>query len=174
MSAARPRVLILCCGNPAREDDGIGPAVAALLEQGLPDGVDVSADYQLAVEDAAEVADHEVVIFVDASTDAPEPFELREAASVREPGFSTHAVSPEQVMGLARELFAARTPGYILAVRGYSFRMFCEQMTERGRANAEAAARYLLDTLTSGQAAGAFSLARGSDGEQRTGARGKR
>ncbi len=50
------RVLVIGFGNPAREDDGIGPAVADRLEESGIDGVVVDADYQLTVENAADVA----------------------------------------------------------------------------------------------------------------------
>ena len=140
-------VLVIGVGNPAREDDGIGPWIAERLEAaGCEAGrrqVTIEADYQLTVEDAAAVAEHDVVIFVDASVDGREPFSLDPVGPVRSESFSTHSVTPEAVLGLAHELFAAHTKGYVLAVRAYSFEMFTEQMTVGARANAERAVEYL-------------------------------
>ena len=53
-----------------RLDDGLGAAFAEAMEQIAPPGVDISADYQLTIEDAADVAEHDFVIFVDAAVDA--------------------------------------------------------------------------------------------------------
>ena len=68
------RVLVLGYGNPGRRDDGLGPRLAEELSRmGLP-GVDVDSAYQLQAEDAAAVADHDVVVFVDAYVSCPDPF----------------------------------------------------------------------------------------------------
>src|SRR3989339_2081336 len=61
------KILVICYGNPAREDDAIGPSIAEDLEKLNLSGIAVDSDYQLTVEDAALVAEHDVVIFVDAS-----------------------------------------------------------------------------------------------------------
>ncbi|MCU0727503.1 MAG: hydrogenase maturation protease, partial [Planctomycetes bacterium] len=68
------RVLLIGFGNPGRRDDGLGPAVAQAVEGwGIP-GVTVESDYQLHVEDAAAVSEHDAVIFADAAAAGPEPF----------------------------------------------------------------------------------------------------
>ena len=71
------KVLVIGYGNPGRLDDGLGPALAAAIESAAPAGVTVDADYQLTVEDAAAVAEHDVVVFADAAVDGPEPFYFR-------------------------------------------------------------------------------------------------
>ena len=51
-----PRILLIGYGNPARVDDGLGPALAKAIEQlGLAD-ITVETGYQLQVEDACQVA----------------------------------------------------------------------------------------------------------------------
>ena len=87
--------LVLGWGNPGRGDDGLGPALAELLGEGAPAGVEVESDYQLQVEDAAEVAGSERVIFVDADRTGPEPFSCsRLAPATSASSFSSHSVSP--------------------------------------------------------------------------------
>jgi len=66
-------VLVIGYGNPGRRDDGLGPALAERLQELRLPGVDVDADYQLTVEDAAAAAEHDVVVFADAAQAGPEP-----------------------------------------------------------------------------------------------------
>lgn len=143
MSAPSARVLLLGYGNPGRLDDGLGPALAAEIERlGLP-GVRVDSDYQLSLEDAEAVARHDVVIFADASTSGAEPFSFTRLEPARELSFSTHSLRPQAVLGLAAELFGARTEGYLLGIRGYAFNHYDESLTEGGRANLAAAVAFV-------------------------------
>jgi len=64
-------------GNPGRCDDGLGPALAEATERLSLPGVTVESDYQLTVEDAAEAAKHEIVLFADATAIGPAPFWIK-------------------------------------------------------------------------------------------------
>ena len=141
------RVLVLAFGNPGRRDDGLGPALAAELERLDLPGVTVQADYQLSVEDAAAVAEHDAVIFVDAACSGPEPFAYRRLTPQPGLGFSSHSVSPAGVLALAEELFQARPQGYLLAIRGYEFDEFGEGLSAAAQANLVAAVRFLQSIL---------------------------
>ena len=63
--------LILACGNTLREDDGVGPFLAAWAEERWHDDprVRVLCDHQWTPEMVEEVAQAESVIFVDCATD---------------------------------------------------------------------------------------------------------
>ena len=118
---ARP-ILIYGFGNPGRQDDGLGPALVAELEawaqtEGLS-GIVFDSNYQLNVEDALAVAESRAVVFVDASKEGQAPFEFRPLAPQKEISFSTHAMPPESVLALADELYGARPPAWLLAIRG--------------------------------------------------------
>ena len=66
MTRLRGKVLLIGYGNPGREDDGLGPALAeAVAAMGL-EQVTIESCYQLAVEHAEQAARHAVVIFADA------------------------------------------------------------------------------------------------------------
>ncbi len=68
-----PRILVIGYGNPGRQDDGLGPAAAFAIDGlGWPN-VSALDNYQLAIEDAVEVAAHDVVWFVDASCEGDAP-----------------------------------------------------------------------------------------------------
>lgn len=140
-------VLVIGYGNPGRQDDGLGPAaVEALRPLGLP-GVAFDADYQLTVEDAAAVAEHETVVFVDADLAGPEPFWFRAVEPKAELGFSSHGCEPPAVMALAKELFGAATKGYVLGIRGYEFGEIAEGLSARAQANLEDACEFLAGVL---------------------------
>jgi hydrogenase maturation protease len=147
----KPKVLLLAYGNPGRCDDGLGPALAAELEElHLPD-VTIDVDYQLTVEDAARVAEYDVVIFADAEVQGPGPFSFRplEPATANTGGvtFSSHSASPAGVLGLAAELFSARPAAYVLGIRGYEFNEFGEDLSAAARENLAHAVRFLTPVL---------------------------
>ena len=136
-------ILLIGYGNPGRLDDGLGPALAvAIARLDLP-GVTVDSDYQLTVEDAAAIADHEVVIFADADAAGPEPFSFRPIEPRRGDGFTTHSIEPAAVLALARDLFNASARGYILGIRGYEFNEFGEALSEKARANLRSALDFI-------------------------------
>lgn len=115
------RILVIGFGNPARGDDGLGPALAERLEALQLPGVTVECDYQLAVEHASLAAEHEVVIFVDAALDAEDPFYFRPlAAAPSTPGFTSHGISPAEVLYLAGTCYGAYPDGYLLGIRARS------------------------------------------------------
>lgn len=162
---AMGRVLVLGYGNPAREDDVLGPLVAqSIADLGIA-GVDVDSDYQPNAEDAAAVAEHDTVVFVDASTDGPQPYSWAGVEPVAWDGFSTHALTVPRVLGMARELLGSRATAYLLGVRGYSFRAFCEEATPEGRRNAQCAARFL-GGLLGGRPGGDVAASMGARAER--------
>lgn len=145
------RVLVIGYGNPGRCDDGLGMALAERIEGMEIPGVDVQIKYQLNVEDADDVAKHETVVFLDACLCAPPPFFLRELeprAGTLE--FTTHSLAPEGVLGLAHDVFKATTKGYALAVRGYDFHDYGDEITRDAQQNLEAAVTFLSEALQPG------------------------
>jgi hydrogenase maturation protease len=148
-------VLLFGIGNPGRFDDGLGPALAEAVEARKLPGVDVDADYQLTVEDAAAVAEHRVVVFADADAgEGPEPFTFRPLGPVAGVGFSSHGLEPGGVLALAATLFGGRPEAYLLGIRGYEFGErgdgrieLGEGLTPEARENLAAALDFLLPKL---------------------------
>ncbi len=148
MTPAARRVLLIGFGNPGRGDDGLGPALAqAVGELGLP-GVTVDADYGLAPEHAADVADHEVVIFADADLAGPEPFSFQRLEPRDEMPFSSHGLRPTGVLALAETISGRPAQGYLLAIRGYEFEPFIETLSEGARRNLDLAAAFAVAVLS--------------------------
>jgi hydrogenase maturation protease len=118
-------LLIYGYGNPGRQDDGVGVMLVEELEawaraEGLK-GLAFDTNYQLNAEDALAVAEARAVVFVDAAREGAEPFEFRRLEPRGEIAFSTHAMSPESVLALAAELYDAKPPAWILAIRGLAW-----------------------------------------------------
>jgi hydrogenase maturation protease len=144
------KILLIGYGNPARGDDGLGPAVSEAVEAWKLPHVTVDSAYQLTVEDAAGLAEYDVVIFADASLTAPDPFSFEPVALAQTSSFSSHSVEPGAVMALARELFKVTTAGYVLGIRGHQFDMFCETLSDAAARNLAAALDFLDPILRSG------------------------
>src|SRR4030042_264457 len=135
MKEDNKKILLIGFGNPARADDGLGPALAEIIESKNIPAVTVEADYQLAIEDSSQIAENDIVIFADASANCGEPFSF-EPLTARESGsFSSHSVEPAEVMALAENLFGSKASGFILAIRGYEFDQFGASLTEKAKAN---------------------------------------
>ncbi len=152
MTPDRLKVLLIGYGNPGRLDDGLGPALAEAIEAMDLPGVTVDADYQLTVEDAAEAARHDAIIFADADVAGPEPFAMRRlTAGPTQVSFSTHSVQPEAVVGLARDLFGHEPQAWVLGIRGYEFNEFGQRLSEAARSNLAEAVAWLGDALRAGR-----------------------
>lgn len=143
----RPRVLLLCYGNPARQDDGIGPALAERPEILSIDGLRIECNYQLFVEDAIDLSESDLVVFADASMRGREPFSFRPVPSKARAQFETHDIDPAELVALCEELYGYRPDAYALAIRGYSFEMFRTSLSERAAANLAQAATFLASYL---------------------------
>lgn len=145
------RPLVLCFGNPARQDDGLGPAVAERLERLGIEGVQVESNYQLCVEDAVAISEASVVIFVDAAVSDAEPYSFERIEARREEGFMSHSIAPEGLLALARDTLGACPEAHLLAIRGYAFEMFREGLTARASQNLERAVAFLTAFLSGGE-----------------------
>jgi hydrogenase maturation protease len=132
--SAPPRVLVIGYGNPGRQDDGLGPAAATRIEALRWPGVTAYDNYQLNIEDAVDVAEHEVVWFVDAARTGPSPFAIRELAPVPTLDFTSHLVRPEAILAMARQYYGGAPRAFLLAIRGYAFE-FLEALTPEATDN---------------------------------------
>jgi hydrogenase maturation protease len=141
-----PRILVLGYGNPGRQDDGLGPAVAAGIDRlGWPN-ITAYDNYQLNIEDALEVAEHDVVWFVDAARAGPSPFDVRDLSAGSSIEFTSHIVRPEAILAIARQYYGKTPQAFLLAIRGYQFE-FVEELTARAADNLRVALTMLTDKI---------------------------
>ena len=114
--------LIFTWGNPSRGDDALGPAMYELLQHEDLDGVDLLTDFQLQIEHAVDLEGRERVLFVDASTSASAPFELARLQPEQDASYTTHAMSPQALLTVYRQVYdCAPPPAWLLSIRGYEF-----------------------------------------------------
>ncbi len=139
--------LILGYGNPARGDDGLGPALIERLSALDLHGVQTRSDYQLRVEDALDLGAFSRVVFVDAAVSGSAPFDFFELPESAVKRLDTHSVSPGALMFLARELFGANTQAFVLAIRGYAFAPFTEGLSQQALDNLDRALGHLSTLL---------------------------
>jgi len=140
------RVLVIGYGNPGRQDDGLGPAAAAAIERLGWANLTAYDNYQLNIEHAADVAEHDVVWFVDASKDAAAPFTVRPVQPAASIDFSSHIVSPEAVLAIAAHCYNGAPSAHLLAIRGYEF-AFLEELTAAAADNLRAALAMLIKRI---------------------------
>jgi len=69
------------------------------------------------------VAEAGLAIFIDAAVDAADPWELRRLTPENRNDFTTHAMLPETVLETCVRVYGARTPAFVLAVRGENFEL---------------------------------------------------
>ena len=108
----------------------------------------LDANYQLNAEDALAVSKHGQAIFVDAVKDGAEPFSFRPLTPTTTVTFSTHAMPPEAVLALCRELYGKCPDTYLLAIRGHAWEPNAP-MTPEATANLAAALAFLKQQLSS-------------------------
>jgi hydrogenase maturation protease len=141
-----PRILVLGYGNPGRQDDGLGPAVAGAIGRMGWRHVTAVDDYQLNIENALDVASHDLVWFVDASKTGDEPFSVQDVRPSPTSEFTSHLLRPAALLAIARLYCHRAPPALLLAIRGYEFE-FIEALTPGGQANLRAALAMLTASI---------------------------
>ena len=118
--------IVLACGNALRGDDGIGLFLAHQLYGAIGDAeLEIVCSHQWLPEQAEDLSRAEVAVFVDASV-AALAGEVRvqtlRGDRGRVDGVTTHAVTPERLMSLAREIFGACPDrAYLVTIGGSMF-----------------------------------------------------
>ena len=146
------RILIYAFGNPGRQDDGLGNRCVEEIENWCNDehipNIETESNYQLNIEDAAEIADKNIVIFVDASVEDIEDIHF----TIVEPyegksEFTTHAASPAFVLALCIKVYKRHPRTYLLQIRGYEFD-FKEELSPGAEKNLQKAVEFIKQKLT--------------------------
>lgn len=140
------RVLIYGYGNPGRQDDGLGNAFVEAMEEWAKeskwDNLTFDSNYQLNIEDAAAIAEHDLVLFVDASTENIDDFILSPVDANTNVTFTTHAASPGYIVHLCGQLYERVPETYLLHIKGYEW-AFKEGLSGQGRINLNKAMDYI-------------------------------
>jgi hydrogenase maturation protease len=144
------RILVLGYGNPGREDDGLGPAAAAEIERMGWLNVTVCNNYQLVIEDVVDIAAADIVWFIDASRNGPEPYATQKLSPAMDITFTSHIVSPEVLLAMAEQYYGKSPRAYLMGIRGYDFE-FVERLSDRAATNLKQAVTLLLSLVKDGE-----------------------
>jgi hydrogenase maturation protease len=110
-----PAPAIICIGNVARGDDGVGWRVADLLAERLPEQARLVRAPALDVAMADDFEDVGVVVFVDAARRHEPAVRVRRLEA--EPhGEYGHALSPGHLLEIAFALYASRPHAWLVEV----------------------------------------------------------
>lgn len=129
-----PRILVIGYGNPGRQDDGLGPAMAQAIDSLHWPNVSTLDNYQLAIEDAVEIAGHDVVWFVDATCEGDAPCAVERLSPAFDIAFTSHLLKPETVLAIAAQQFGRCPKAHLVSIRGYEFD-FIEGLSDRAARN---------------------------------------
>jgi len=143
-------LLLFGWGNPSRGDDALGPLFVDAVEAMKLPGVECLTDFQLQVEHALDLKGRERVLFVDASADAAAPFTVERIEPARDASFTTHAVSPQAILQVFREVEAEPPPPcWLLAIRGDAWELGTVP-TDAARENLQGAIAWVREWIAPG------------------------
>jgi hydrogenase maturation protease len=144
------KILIYGYGNPGRQDDGLGnhfvdKAKEWAEAEGLKN-ISFDSNYQLSIEDAAEISDKDIVIFIDASVEDLDTFLLEEIAPNAKVEFSMHSVSASYVVQLCNDIYDRTPKSLLLHIKGFEW-AFKEGITKPALDNFKLAFDYMKPLL---------------------------
>jgi hydrogenase maturation protease len=119
-------LLVFGWGNRSRGDDALGPLCVERLRAVCAgrDDVEFLDDYQLMVEHALDLGERERVLLIDASLGCAPPFETLALRPAADGSLSSHALSPQALLQVYRELHDEDPPPCtLLALRGLRFEL---------------------------------------------------
>jgi hydrogenase maturation protease len=124
MNAAQEKIVVIGYGSPIRGDDAVGPLAAdRLMEEPLPDDVEVISRHTLDPDLVATLANASLVVFLDASIEGPEGVvvcrDLRPEENARRA--LVHALDPAQLLAWVEQLFDHVPDAFLVSTRGISF-----------------------------------------------------
>ncbi len=139
------KILLYGYGNPGRQDDGLGNEFVNrfekwIIQEGLEE-FSFDSNYQLNIEDAHDVSDKDIVVFVDASEEEIDDFCISKIDATTKASFTTHAASPGYIIKLCHELYKKYPAAFLLHIKGYEWN-FTEGLTEAAENNLNAAIDY--------------------------------
>lgn len=123
-------ILIFAIGNESRGDDALAPLLARKIEQWLPTAGIPAAEmelieaYQLQIEDTLDMAQRQLIIFMDAGIDTPAPFAFVRTEVSKTPNLFSHALTPGTLLALYHQMNQTDAPpSFTLCLRGEEFEL---------------------------------------------------
>jgi hydrogenase maturation protease len=135
--------LIFGIGNSARQDDGLGWAFLDEISNTEKFKGELHYRYQLNIEDAEVVSHAEQVLFVDANSEnLKENCVFEECELNGEITYTTHALNPEAVLALCKDVYGKEPKAYVLRIKGFGWELD-EGLSNQGKENLKEALELL-------------------------------
>ncbi len=146
-------LLVIGYGNTLRRDDGVGPRVAAEIEEMALAGTLTLACPLLTPELAFPLSQSRAAVFVDAAVEHPWRLGLRRIDPSPLPQALAHAADPRVLLALARDAFGHAPMAWMLTVPAEDLGIGedLSPMAERGVMDAAQAVRRLHAILRDGK-----------------------
>ncbi len=123
--------LVIGYGNSLRGDDGAGQRVAELVNDWQLDRVRSLSLHQLTPELAADIAEAETVIFVDATSPTEEPSTQIQVVPIQAQSTPTHWAhfqDPRSLLALTQRVYGTAPPSWWILIPAVDFE-FSEQFS---------------------------------------------
>jgi hydrogenase maturation protease len=130
-------VLLVAYGNEYRGDDGLGQYILARVK--CP--CEKQALYELTLEQAEEIRDYQLVVFIDASLEGEE-VQMRRLVRRDVSSPLSHHLPPEKLLHYVWLMYHKEPEAWLLSVRGYDFD-FTDQLSPQAQQNTERAIELL-------------------------------
>jgi hydrogenase maturation protease len=122
------KVLVIGYGNTLRGDDAAGVRAAEIMAQQHPEFEYIYV-HQLVPELSEQIAESDIVFFIDAQKDISEPRARLITPSIEADQPRTHFISPESLLALSQQLFQrVPTKAYTIGIPATEFN-FSEQLS---------------------------------------------
>lgn len=140
-------LLVLGYGNPSRGDDAVGPLLIDYLSTLALSDTELLTDFQLQVEHVLDLENRSLVLFIDAAVS--QQAAIRLLPVIPDPGFSisTHALTPQQLLGAYLKLSPKLPPAcFLLAIKAAQFELG-EDLSAEMRRHYQQACQFLHQML---------------------------
>jgi hydrogenase maturation protease len=149
------QILIIGYGNPHRQDDRAGHAVADILREWKEscsiDSLVVTTAYQLDLNMVEDMINADAVIFIDAHlTSYSDTVEVEELKPRRSTNFTTHLFTAHDLVALASQLYATEPRCWLVSLPGSEFDLgeeLSQETAEKVHLAADAIKKLIKDTF---------------------------
>lgn len=123
------KVLIFAVGNESRGDDALGPLLVRELDtwlntHKLSAQFELLEEFQLQVENAMDMHERDLVLFVDAGMNTHAPFYFSRATPNDAPVLYSHALEPIALLKVYQQFYKVPPPPvFILCISGESYEL---------------------------------------------------
>jgi Ni,Fe-hydrogenase maturation factor len=120
------KMLFYGYGDTSKQDEGIGTACAACLEQWIKEenidlSVQVERHSQLNVANVETMADKDIVVFIDSSKENISDFYMSKVVPTPEYG-ADGVITPGHLVHMCTKMFQSEPLAFVLHIKGYKWK----------------------------------------------------